>query len=183
MRGGTVSSKVPHEMSRSFFLYLIGVALAGAMPTSTSSFGRDWNAAAMLYSHGVHAYFAGDDTEAEQDLTQAIASNPTDPRPYYFRAMSRLHQGRDADARQDMQAGAAVEAAHRTAGASARRSSASRAETDSCWRSIGVPLGRTRPPVGSSAIAPATNRSSCASWTCCATPSRYPLTNWISRRA
>jgi tetratricopeptide (TPR) repeat protein len=102
-------SKVSDMMSRAAHLCLVGSALTCAASISTPSFGQHANAAGLLYSHGVHAYFAGHDEEAEQYLTRAIQSDPNDPRPYYFRAMSRLRRGQDADARQDMQQGAAVE--------------------------------------------------------------------------
>jgi Tfp pilus assembly protein PilF len=102
--------KVLHAMSKALLLSLIGTALSCALSTPSAAFARDWNAADMLYSRGVQAYFAGQDDEAEQYLTRAVQSNPNDPRPYYFRAMSRLRRGRDAEARQDMQAGAVVEA-------------------------------------------------------------------------
>lgn len=97
-------------MSRVVLLCWISAAISGALLASNTSFGQNRNAAGMLYSRGVHAYFSGRDSEAEPFLTHAIQSDPQDPRPYYFRAMCRLHQGRDAEARQDMQAGAAVEA-------------------------------------------------------------------------
>jgi len=66
--------------------------------------------AAMFYSQGVHAYFAGQRAQAEQYLSAALAIDPRDPRPYYFRALSRLRLGRTDEARRDMQAGAAWEA-------------------------------------------------------------------------
>jgi tetratricopeptide (TPR) repeat protein len=97
-------------MSRAALVCLVGSALGCAVSISNTSFGQSANSAGMLYSGGVHAYFAGHDEEAEQYLTRAIQSDPNDPRPYYFRAMSRLRRGHDAAARQDMQQGAAVEA-------------------------------------------------------------------------
>jgi hypothetical protein len=89
---------------------LVGFALTGSLLAATVSFGQNWNAASLLYSRGVHSYFVGRDDEAEDYLSRSIASNPNDPRPYYFRAMSRLRQGRVPEAQQDMQAGAVVEA-------------------------------------------------------------------------
>lgn len=74
------------------------------------SLGKDWEAADMSYGQGVHAYFSADDDQAERYLTRAIQGDKNDPRPYYFRAMSRLRQGRDLDARRDMETGAAIEA-------------------------------------------------------------------------
>jgi tetratricopeptide (TPR) repeat protein len=78
--------------------------LAGRAP------GQSMDAAGILYSHGVYAYFDGNVGEAEQYFARAIASNPNDPCAYYFRGLSRLRLGRDADARTDLEAGAATEA-------------------------------------------------------------------------
>lgn len=80
------------------------LVLAGAAP------GQDLDAASILYSHGVHAYFDGNVGEAEPCFTRAIALNPNDPRAYYFRGLSRLQLGRDAGAPADLEAGAAAEA-------------------------------------------------------------------------
>jgi len=92
------------------FLVMIGAALSCALPAASTSFGQTGNAAGMLYGRGVHASFAGNGDEAEQYLTQAIQSNPSDPRPYYFRALTRLRRGQDTEGRADMQAGAAADA-------------------------------------------------------------------------
>jgi hypothetical protein len=71
---------------------------------------REWNNASLQYGRGAHAYFVGQDDLAEKYLSRAIESNPSDPRAYYFRAMSRLRRGQEAEARADMLAGATVEA-------------------------------------------------------------------------
>lgn len=65
--------------------------------------------AAKLYEQGVNAYFAGQSSQAEQFLSEAIQWNPQDPRAYYFRALSLLRQGRTDEARGDMQVGASME--------------------------------------------------------------------------
>lgn len=83
--------------------------LMGSLLVSLPAVGQDQNAASTFYGRGVHAYFAGQDKGAEYHLSLAIQSNPNDPRPYYFRAVSRLRQGRVSEARQDMQVGAAIE--------------------------------------------------------------------------
>src|SRR3972149_494413 len=88
------------------FGWVVCCAIAGTSPACA----QGWNAASMLYGHGVHAFFAGQYAEAEQSLARAIHSHPDDPRPYYFRAMSLLRLGREAEAREDMQLGAAIEA-------------------------------------------------------------------------
>jgi hypothetical protein len=68
------------------------------------------NVAAALYGQGVEAYFAGQLGDAESYFSRAISLDPTDPRAYYFRAMTRLRNGRDDQARMDMQSGADAEA-------------------------------------------------------------------------
>jgi tetratricopeptide (TPR) repeat protein len=98
----------------------VSTVLMGSLLVSLPAFGRDssrWSvpepdrsAADKYYGRGVHAYLAGQDHRAESYLSLAIESNPNDPRPYYFRAMSRLRQGRAGEARQDMQIGAFIEA-------------------------------------------------------------------------
>ncbi len=72
--------------------------------------GQDLDAAAIHYGDGVHAYFAGNASRAEQSLSSALVLNSQDPRIYYFRALSLLRQGRTAEARGDMLVGAALEA-------------------------------------------------------------------------
>jgi hypothetical protein len=74
---------------------------------------RDFNAAADTYGRGVHAYFAGRATEAEELFSLALADGPSDPRILYFRAMTLLRLGRSDDARGDMMLGAELEARQR----------------------------------------------------------------------
>ena len=62
------------------------------------------------YGRGVHAYFAGDTARAEELFSQVIGAGATDPRVFYFRAMTRLRSGRQHEAEHDMQIGAAFEA-------------------------------------------------------------------------
>lgn len=64
----------------------------------------------LVYSQGVHAYFAGRSAQADGFLTQALAIDAQDPRAYYFRGLARLRLGRRDEARADMQHGAALEA-------------------------------------------------------------------------
>ena len=82
--------------------------LCGA--SSATVFGQVSTAVTAIYGRGVHAYFAGNSTQAEQYFTQAIQAGTNDPRPYYFRAMLRLHQGRQFEAENDMRIGAGLEA-------------------------------------------------------------------------
>lgn len=65
-----------------------------------------------FYGQGVNAYFAGRSSEAESNLSQALALDAEDPRIYYFRALSLVRLGRLDEARGDMMVGASIEARH-----------------------------------------------------------------------
>jgi hypothetical protein len=90
--------------------FVLGSFSAAAVLWSGAVRGQDLDAAAIHYGDGVHAYFAGNSSRAEQSLSSALELNSQDPRIYYFRALSLLRQGRTAEARGDMQVGAALEA-------------------------------------------------------------------------
>jgi hypothetical protein len=62
------------------------------------------------YGRGMQTYFAGNCAEAETLFSQAIGNAPRDPRPYYFRALCLLRQGRSSAAQSDFKIGAALEA-------------------------------------------------------------------------
>lgn len=66
--------------------------------------------AATLYSDGVQAYFCGRCGEAESLFSSAAGLDPNDPRAFYFRALSLMRQGREDEARSDMEIGAEIEA-------------------------------------------------------------------------
>jgi hypothetical protein len=83
-------------------------ALAIASPAAADV--RDFPPTADAYGRGVHAYFAGRTAEAESLFTSALKIRPSDPRIWYFRAMSRLRMGRGDEARSDMATGADLEA-------------------------------------------------------------------------
>lgn len=70
----------------------------------------DESSAGDSYGRGVHAYFTGDSAAAEQLFAQAIGEDPHDPRPFYFRALCLLRQGRRDAALSDVMIGAALEA-------------------------------------------------------------------------
>lgn len=55
-----------------------------------------------LYGRGVHAFFAGSTTKAEEAFAQCIAAGSTDPRVYYFRGISLLREGRQSEAEEDL---------------------------------------------------------------------------------
>ena len=61
------------------------------------------------YGRGVHAFFSGQLSHAEQQFSQAISAGSTDPRVYYFRAMTFLRLGRQFEAENDMRLGATFE--------------------------------------------------------------------------
>ena len=68
------------------------------------------NSTGDSYGRGVHAYFSGNSAAAEQLFAQAMGEDPNDPRPYYFRALCLLRQGRSDEARSDVMIGATLEA-------------------------------------------------------------------------
>jgi hypothetical protein len=62
------------------------------------------------YGRGVHAYFNHQTDLAEEYFSRVIQSGTTDPRVYYFRAMTRMSSNRQEEAKDDMRTGAAFEA-------------------------------------------------------------------------
>jgi hypothetical protein len=86
------------------------VLLAGAF-VSLSTFVLHAEEAAMgqLYGRGVHAYFAGEFTKALDQLSAAAEAGSQDPRVYYFRGLTDLKLGREAEAAEDFQKGAELE--------------------------------------------------------------------------
>lgn len=87
-----------------------GLIVAFVVLGPTALRAQDSDIAGTLYSQGVEAFFAGRSTEADAYLSRAIAINPDDPRAFYFRSLSRLREGRQAEAQADMQTGADIEA-------------------------------------------------------------------------
>ena len=94
---------------RSYLAWMFA-ATATACAISSAAVAQDRSSAGASYGSGVHAYFALSSAEAEQHLTQAMQEDPDDPRPYYFRSLCLLRQGRGDEARSDMMFGAALEA-------------------------------------------------------------------------
>ena len=76
----------------------------------TQAVAQQPGAAASSYQRGVEEYLAGNGAAAEPLFAQAIRQDARDPRPYYFRALCQLQQGRRIEARADMLVGAALEA-------------------------------------------------------------------------
>ncbi len=71
---------------------------------------QDMHALRATYGRGVHAFFSGQMTQAEQLLSEAINAGSTDPRTYYFRAMVRLKLKKQFESENDMRLGASFEA-------------------------------------------------------------------------
>ncbi len=118
-------------MSRHKFAAGLIVAWISTAPLTVRAQGIDL--AETLYSAGVQAYFDGNSAQADAYLSRSIAVDPHDPRAYYFRALSRLREGRQDEARADMQTGANLEARAPIDSTSANRSSAFRARRVSHW--------------------------------------------------
>jgi len=96
-------------MSLSSRLFAAVSALAAVLAPFCAARGQGADPA-QFYSLGVHAYFSGQSSRAEEFLSRALSVDPQDPRAYYFRGLSRLRQGRSPEARSDMQIGASIEA-------------------------------------------------------------------------
>lgn len=66
-----------------------------------------------LYGEGVHRYFAGDLTGADQLLSRVVDSGSQDPRAYYFRGIVR--EGQYGSGQYDFENGARLEAEGKSA--------------------------------------------------------------------
>jgi hypothetical protein len=83
--------------------------VAAARLLGQPTLAQSTSAAVAPFERGVQAYLAGDDREAEPLFAQAMRADSRDPRPYYFRALCLLRQGRPIEARADMLIGAELE--------------------------------------------------------------------------
>ncbi|MGV3483683.1 MAG: hypothetical protein ACO1RT_04625 [Planctomycetaceae bacterium] len=91
-----------------FRVALFGLAFVALIASSANA----QNAVlAEMYGRGVHAYYSGDYATAYDFLTKAIDGGINDPRAYYFRGLTAVATGREADAESDYRAGAKLEAA------------------------------------------------------------------------
>jgi hypothetical protein len=95
-------------MSRHSFAVCLIVGCTVVVPLAARA--QQFGAADNLYSTGVQTYFGGRPAEAEASFSSLLQVDPKDPRAYYFRALSRMQQGRETEARSDMEAGAQMEA-------------------------------------------------------------------------
>ena len=92
--------------------FVLAATLLGATRTETAT---AQNAIlAEMYGRGVHAYYAGNHTDAYQLLSMAIDNGIQDPRAYYFRGMVAHATGRSYEAEADWRQGAEMEASGRT---------------------------------------------------------------------
>lgn len=86
---------------------IVVVAFWASSILSGSAFSQG-SALAEFYGDGVHHYFSGCYTEAEQLLTRAIDYGSKDPRVFYFRGLAREAYGGDGSF--DFEEGARLEA-------------------------------------------------------------------------
>jgi hypothetical protein len=95
-------------MSRHNFAACLIVGCTAFVPFAARA--QQFGAADTLYSNGVEAYFRGCSAEAESLFSSLMSVDPNDPRAFYFRALSLMRQGREDEARSDMEIGAQIEA-------------------------------------------------------------------------
>lgn len=88
---------------------LAALLLVVGGPNSTVR-AQDSTEITALYGRGVHAFFAGQPSAAEQMFSECVAAGSNDPRVYYFLGISRLRQGRQYEADEDLRVGAMLEA-------------------------------------------------------------------------
>ncbi|QDS96991.1 hypothetical protein [Adhaeretor mobilis] len=81
-----------------------------------TTFAQRRSSTSAVLGRGIHSYFDGQSYEAERQLTSAISAGVSDPLAFYFRGLSRLSQGRQFEAEQDFQIGAALEARNSPSG-------------------------------------------------------------------
>lgn len=97
-------------MTRNHCYMIAGIVATMSWQAAWAAAQPGMKTADEYYGRGVHAYFSGCAECAEHPLSMAMSLAPDDPRPYYFRALSRLRAGREFEARDDMQLGADLEA-------------------------------------------------------------------------
>lgn len=65
--------------------------------------------AEKVFGQAVHQYFAGEYTDAVEDLSLALDAGAMDPRLYYYRGLAHLELDHPEAAKEDFQAGAELE--------------------------------------------------------------------------
>lgn len=98
-------------MARKIVMGLAAVVIAAS---TTSQVHAQDSLLAELYGQGVHAFFAGNYSQAHELLTTAIDSGSLDPRAYYFRGLTYSRLGRPDEAVMDHKKGAELEASGTT---------------------------------------------------------------------
>ena len=88
----------------------LGLALATLAGIASQTASAQNAILAEMYGRGVHAYYSGNNNEANQFLTMAINNGIKDPRAYYFRGIVAHAAGRPYEAEADWQRGAELEA-------------------------------------------------------------------------
>ncbi len=89
-----------------FRILLVCALLVGVAAPGTRA---DDDQANALYGLGVHAYFDGLYSEADNLLSQSIGSGTKDPRPFYFRGLVHQMMGQTDLAGSDFQTAAQLE--------------------------------------------------------------------------
>jgi hypothetical protein len=93
--------------------YLLTGLLVYACTSTLPAAAAEPNPNSTPFGRGVKAYFSGDLAAAESAFAEAIGVDPKDPRPFYFRALCRLREGRRVEARDDFLIAATLEARSR----------------------------------------------------------------------
>ncbi|WP_200836693.1 tetratricopeptide repeat protein [Roseiconus lacunae] len=91
---------------------LAAVLGSGTAMVNQEVFAQNQSVLAEVYGRGVHAYYAGNYSDAFDNLTSAIDGGTRDPRAYYFRGIVSHLQGRPEQAEADWKEGAELEAAY-----------------------------------------------------------------------
>jgi hypothetical protein len=95
-------------MLRKLFAFALPLAALAVVPAIAVA----QNAVlSQFYGNGVHAFFSGNMSRANEELTTAINSGSKDPRAYYFRGLTQMKMGYRDAAIADFQKGAKLETA------------------------------------------------------------------------
>lgn len=92
--------------------FLFGVPAIALIATSFAASRADAQSSVLseIYGRGVHAFYAGQTSDAFDLFSMAIDNGLDDPRAYYFRGISLYNSGREFEAESDWQLGATLEA-------------------------------------------------------------------------
>ena len=121
---------------------LTGPLACGCMFVALVSVSAQNAALDEYYGDGVHAYFAGDNVRAFQNLTSAALAGSKDPRVYYFRGLACLRLGREPDAALDFDRGAKLETGETDRFYDISKAARARAGRATVWRSNGTEAKR-----------------------------------------